>query len=621
MRLSQQALRGTALTALVALLLLLLPAPPAVAAYEWFDDDIVNARTDTARFSGDWKMGAANKATKSSRYSGGLVRWSVADGGVKRGEFKAPTYARAVAGKNPRCIAARVRWQTLRANPSFSLPASASLEVGIDTTTNGYKVSCRGANSDTPPRRIYLDGVNHSSRLMLRVHADICELKTRDHMWACATDSNAYGDNTGIREAPDTTAPAIDEARVTLQGPSSRYVDYQLLASDDRGVASRRVAVNGVWRDWTAYRDAGTLLLPDSYGNFGIKFQVKDGAGNVSDPKFAGTVTRTAAVRVELWQIDNGGNARVCGDSEASACSDVVTKFRTTVSSAVMPSTDLLFKAWRKVNGSWVETATSPFKRVALTSRTIDVAVTENLLDGLWRFQSQVPRDSTRFTEFGASNYQYLLIDSPDTAPPTITGAGLSHGDEASQYVGYSLSATDNASGVTQMRVFVNGAARSWVAYSPSGHVVLPDGYGNFGIGFQVMDGAGNASPVHFAGSVTRKAAVGLALNQIDNYGNDRSCGDSYETACSAVVRKFRTSISSPISPDANLLLKAWRYYNGAWHETSTSPFMYEAINGRSTIDMTVTANLLAGVWRFQAQVPVTGTTQFAASNYQYLRI
>jgi hypothetical protein len=211
-----------------------------------------------------------------------------------------------------------------------------------------------------------------------------------------------------------------------------------------------------------------------------------------------------------------------------------------------------------------------------------------------------------------------------DTAGPTITGASVSHGDEASRIVSYSLGAADDYSGVAQMRVLVSGEDwRPWVAYSPSGTVVLPDGWGTFGITFQVMDGVGNASATQFAGAVTRTAPVTPVLRQIDNLGNLRSCGASPETACSDVVKKFRTSISSAVLPDTNLLLKAWRNVNGSWVETSTSPFMWEPINGRWTIDMTVTANLLAGVWRFQAQVPrdPENVTAFGASEYQYLRI
>ena len=86
--------------------------------------------------------------------------------------------------------------------------------------------------------------------------------------------------------------------------------------------------------------------------------------------------------------------------------------------------------------------------------------------------------------------------------------------------------AADNVA-VTQMQVIVNGAERAWVDYVTSGTVVLPDGYGTFGIGFRVRDAAGNESTTYFAGAVERRAAVGLVLNQVDNNDNVRSCGST----------------------------------------------------------------------------------------------
>ena len=209
-----------------------------------------------------------------------------------------------------------------------------------------------------------------------------------------------------------------------------------------------------------------------------------------------------------------------------------------------------------------------------------------------------------------------------DVTGPALTG-GVSKADPAGRVVSYSLNATDDYNAVTQMRVLVSGEDwRPWVPFSPTGTVVLPDGYGRFGLSFQVMDAAGNASAPLFAGAVTRTAPVSLTLRQIDNLGNLRSCGTSEAAPCTDVVKKFRTTIDSPIVPNTNLLLKAWRNVNGVWVETSTSPFMFEPIAGRRTVDMTITANLLAGLWRFQAQVPRDGdVTDFAASGYQFLRI
>lgn len=424
-------------------------------------------------------------------------------------------------------------------------------------------------------------------------------------------------------DTPDTTAPTLDKPIASLTSPTSRTANYSLTASDDRAVTHMRVRATPetAWRPWVAYAGTGTVWLPDRYGDFTIWFQVKDAAGNVSSVRATDVVTRRIPVSLALQQIDNNGNVRSCGATEATPCSDVVKKFRATIDSPVLPDTDLLLSAWRYVDGSWVETTASPFKRLTITGRVIDIPISENLMDGLWRFRAQVPRDTDGLTEYAASAYQYLRIDTPDTTSPTITTASLAHPDPASQHVSFSLSASDNASAVTQMRVFVNGAERPWVAYASSGTVVLPDGYGTFGIGFQVMDAAGNASSVHFAGAVNRRAAVALTLNQVDNNGNVRSCGSDETAPCSDVVKKFRTVINSPVSPSTNLLLKAWRKIDGSWIETSTSPFMYEAISGRSVITMEVTANLLKGIWRFQSQVPVTDATQFSASNYQYLRL
>ena len=148
------------------------------------------------------------------------------------------------------------------------------------------------------------------------------------------------------------------------------------------------------------------------------------------------------------------------------------------------------------------------------------------------------------------------------------------------------------------------GLAVAGLAMPRPALLVLPDGYGTYGIGFQVRDAAGNASPTQYAGSVERLAAVGLALVQVDNNGNVRSCGSSESAACSSVVKKFRTTITAAASPPADLLFRAWRRINGVWTETTASPYMREAIGGRTSITMTVTATLAAGLWRFQTSVP-----------------
>lgn len=236
---------------------------------------------------------------------------------------------------------------------------------------------------------------------------------------------------------------------------------------------------------------------------------------------------------------------------------------------------------------------------------------------GEFRVSFQVMDGESAVSTVAVSN---PVTRQPDTSAPSITGVSISHGDPASQFVGFTLSAVDDVT-VTQMRAIVNGEPRPWNGFATSGTVVLPDGYGNFGIGFEVSDSSGNVSPTAFAGTVTRQAAVSLALVQVDNNGNVRSCGGSEANPCSDVVKKFRTTISSAYSPPADLLMKAWRKVNGDWVESSRSPFERSPIDGRTVITQTFTDSLIAGVWRFQTQVPVTVATQFAGSAYAYLRI
>jgi hypothetical protein len=158
------------------------------------------------------------------------------------------------------------------------------------------------------------------------------------------------------------------------------------------------------------YAASGTVVLPDGYGSYGLSFQVRDAAENVSAVAFGGSVTRLGRVAVALRQIDNNGNLRSCGFTETAPCGDVVKRFRASISSPVLPDTDLLLKAWRLVNGTWVETTSSPLQRMAITGPTVDFGLQANLMSGLWRFQSQIPRDPEGITDFAASDYQYLRI-------------------------------------------------------------------------------------------------------------------------------------------------------------------------------------------------------------------
>jgi hypothetical protein len=213
-----------------------------------------------------------------------------------------------------------------------------------------------------------------------------------------------------------------------------------------------------------------------------------------------------------------------------------------------------------------------------------------------------------------------LITRVTDSSPPVITTAAISHPGNDSQYVGFSITATDALSSVTQLRVRVNGDPRPWVPFVAGGTIVLPDGWGTFGIGFDVMDEFGNVSTTYYAGAVHRIAQPSVTLRQIDNNGNLRSCGSTQSNPCSDIVKKLRTTLSAPFVPDTNMLIKAWRLDNGSWLE-ARSPYFVSTLAGRSVLDFTITDNLRVGIWRFQAQVPVTVASAFTSSDYQYLRI
>lgn len=217
-----------------------------------------------------------------------------------------------------------------------------------------------------------------------------------------------------VTRVQDTTDPTLGKPVVTHSDPASRTVSFSLDAADDTGVTQMRVRVGpdeASFRPWVDFVPNGTVILPDRYGTFTIWFQVSDAAGNVSFERAADNVTRTAPVSLTLQQIDNNGNVRSCGSSDAAPCSDIVRKFRTTISCPVLPDVDLLVKAWRLVDGSWVETNPSPHMRMTITGNVMEFEFTPNALPGIWRFQTQVPRDPEGVTDFGASNYQYLRVD------------------------------------------------------------------------------------------------------------------------------------------------------------------------------------------------------------------
>jgi Prokaryotic phospholipase A2 len=211
---------------------------------------------------------------------------------------------------------------------------------------------------------------------------------------------------------PDTTAPVLPKPVASLTSPN-RAATFELAATDNVGVTEMRVRVSGEeWRSWVPYARSGTVVLPDQYGVFTIWFQVRDAAGNQSFERAADNVTRSATVDLTLNQVLDNGTVRTCGSTQTNPCSDVAKRFRATISSPITPQVDLLLKAWRLVNGSWVETSSSPFKRYTITgtTMTLDPFSDTTLLNGLWRFQLQVPRASDGRTDFGASNYQYRQI-------------------------------------------------------------------------------------------------------------------------------------------------------------------------------------------------------------------
>lgn len=329
--------------------------------------------------------------------------------------------------------------------------------------------------------------------------------------------------------------------------------------------------------------------------------------------------TEATPVTLDLEQIDNSGNVRSCGSTDAAPCSDVVKRFRARITSSRLPDVDLLVKAWRYVDGSWLETDQSPFMRIAITGPTVEFAFDADALGGIWRFQVQVPRDPEGMTEFAASGYQYLLIDK---TAPTLEKPVATLSQSASTTVSYSIAAVDDSGTVSDMRVKISGGDWGpWVAYAPNGIIALPDRYGPFTIWFQVRDGSGNLSFERAADNVTRTAAVSLDLRQVDNNGTVRSCGSSETSPCSDVVKKFRATISSEVLPKTDLLVKLWRNVNGTWTETQQSPFARYPISS-STVNFDFPPGALAGLWRVQVQVPRDDVnyTDFAASPYQYIQ-
>lgn len=256
--------------------------------------------------------------------------------------------------------------------------------------------------------------------------------------------------------------------------------------------------------------------------------------------------------------------------------------------------------AWRP----WVDYV--PNGTVVLPNRLGDFTVWFQVRDAAGNLSSERAAD--------------LITRVTDKGKPVISTSAISHPGNDSPYVSFSLHAADALSSVTQLRVRVNGSPRPWVPYVEGGTIVLPDGWGTFGIGFDVMDEFGNVSDTSYAGAVHRIAQPSVGLRQIDNHGNLRSCGSSQASPCSDVVKKLRTTLSAPFVPSTNMLIKAWRLDNGSWLE-ARSPYFVSTLAGRSVLDFTITDNLRLGIWRFQAQVPVTDASAFASSDFQYLRI
>ena len=213
-----------------------------------------------------------------------------------------------------------------------------------------------------------------------------------------------------VTRVQDTEGPLLGKPIVTRSDQNSAFVPFSLDASDPSGVTQMRVRLGPVeseWRSWQDFSPSGTVVLP-GYGDYMIWFQVRDAYGNESLERATDLITRTAAVGLNLQQVDNNGNVRSCGSSESTACSNVVRKFRATISGDVLPKTDLLVKLWRYVNGTWVETDPSPYARYPISSSTVNFEFPSGAVAGLWRVQVQVPRDDANHTDFAASGYQYI---------------------------------------------------------------------------------------------------------------------------------------------------------------------------------------------------------------------
>ena len=332
------------------------------------------------------------------RVSCGSVEWLA---GARSGEEKpdepvndttAPTLAKPVA----------------HLESPTSRVANYSIEATDDTGVTKMRVKATG----DPDWRPWVDYVPQGTVILPDRYGEFTIwFQVRDA--AGNLSSQRAADN--VTRVQDTTAPTLGKPLVTHSDPTSRTVSFSLDAGDDMGTVSQmRVRVGpdeAEFRPWVDFVPSGTVILPDRYGTFTIWFQVMDPSGNVSFERAADNVTRTAAVGLTLQQIDNNGNVRSCGATETQPCSDVVRKFRNTISSPVLPDVDLLVKAWRLVNGSWIETDPSPHMRMAISGHVMEFEFTANALAGVWRFQTQVPRDPEGVTDFGASNYQYLRID------------------------------------------------------------------------------------------------------------------------------------------------------------------------------------------------------------------
>ncbi|ALG10251.1 hypothetical protein AOZ06_28165 [Kibdelosporangium phytohabitans] len=270
-----------------------------------------------------------------------------------------------------------------------------------------------------------------------------------------------------VVQQPDTTPPTVTAAVTGDKDPQGNYISkatVALTATDSQsGVKSTEYKLDA--GNWTVYT---APVVVSTAGAHTVTYRATDNANNVSAE---GTTNFTVVAPPDTTPPTV--TSAIAGDKDPQG--NYINKATVTLT-ATDTGSGVKSTEYKLDSGAWT-TYTAPVVVSAVGAHTVTYRATDN---------------ANNVSAEGTANFT-VVINDPDTTPPTVTSAVAGDKDPQGNYIGkatVTVTATDTQSGVKSTEYKLDSG--NWTAYTAP---VVVSTAGAHMIHYRATDNANNVSP------------------------------------------------------------------------------------------------------------------------------